>query len=69
MDLNLQVATTIASNIYYLTKNPDKQEKLYQELKKFLPKKDSPITSKNLNEMKYLKACAKETLRYYNHTT
>lgn len=53
----------MATTLYYLTTNPDKQEKLYQELKKLLPKKDSPITGEILNELKYTRAVIKEAMR------
>ncbi|KAK6642889.1 hypothetical protein RUM43_004391 [Polyplax serrata] len=56
-------STTMATTLYYLTTNPDKQEKLFQELKKLLPKKDSPITGEILNELKYTRAVIKEAMR------
>ena len=52
--------------LYYLSKNQEKQQKLYEELRSLLPQKEDPITADKLNEMKYLKACMKETLRYVN---
>jgi cytochrome P450 len=48
-----------------LAKNPDKQQKLFEEIQRYLPDKDQPVTSDILNEMKYLKACIKESMRYY----
>ncbi|PSN42151.1 hypothetical protein C0J52_18993 [Blattella germanica] len=50
--------------LYYLSKNQEKQQKLYEEIRSLLPQKEDPITADKLNEMKYLKACMKETLRY-----
>lgn len=54
---------TAAAALYYLSKNHDKQEKLFEELKRFLPEKNSPITADILNELKYMKACIKESMR------
>jgi len=47
----------------HLSANPDKQEKLFQELQKILPDPSTPITFQMLDEMRYLKACIKESLR------
>lgn len=58
-----QTSHSAASAIYYLAKNHDKQEKLFDELKRLLPDKNSPITADKLNEMKYMKACIKESMR------
>lgn len=49
---------------YFLAKNPSAQEKLRDELKRLLPKKDTPITKEIIDEAKYLRACVKETLRF-----
>ncbi|XP_046391143.1 probable cytochrome P450 49a1 [Ischnura elegans] len=54
---------TMASAIYCLSKNQDKQELLYQELKKFLPRKDDVIKEEFLEDMKYLRGCLKEVFR------
>uniref|UniRef100_A0A1W7RAQ8 Putative cytochrome P450 301a1, mitochondrial n=1 Tax=Hadrurus spadix TaxID=141984 RepID=A0A1W7RAQ8_9SCOR len=53
-------ATSFA--IYYLAKNPTAQEKAYTEVSKILSKGE-PITSKIMNELHYLKACIKESMR------
>ncbi|XP_044746952.1 probable cytochrome P450 49a1 [Coccinella septempunctata] len=55
----------VASTIYQLSQNPDKQEKLYQELKTVLPDVDSNFTVETQEKIPYLKACIKETLRMY----
>ncbi|XP_068083417.1 probable cytochrome P450 49a1 [Anabrus simplex] len=52
-----------AITLHYLARNQDKQEKLFQELKRVLPSKDEPLTSSKLEEMKYLRACIKESMR------
>ncbi|PSN49513.1 putative cytochrome P450 301a1 [Blattella germanica] len=65
-DQNPKTAMTSFSTavaLYFLAQNPDKQEKLYREIQKFLPDKKTPVTSKMLTEMKYLKACLKESMR------
>jgi len=49
----------------HLSENQDKQEKLHQELKKIIPDPNMPITTEMLSEMKYLKACIKESMRYF----
>ncbi|KAG8226449.1 hypothetical protein J437_LFUL003441 [Ladona fulva] len=54
---------TTASMLYNLSKNQDKQQLLFEEIKKFLPNKNDPITVEMVEEMKYLKACIKESMR------
>jgi len=49
----------------HLSENQDKQEKLHQELKKIIPDPNMPITTEMLSEMKYLKACIKESMRFF----
>lgn len=49
--------------MYYLAINPDKQEKLRQEINRLLPNKDSPITLETINNIPYLRACMKESAR------
>lgn len=51
--------------IYNLAKNPDKQEKLREELMSILPEKDTPLTGDNMKQMPYLRAVIKESLRLY----
>ena len=48
-----------------LAKNPDKQEKLRQEIKTILPDKNTPMTHENMNNLPYLRACIKEGMRCY----
>lgn len=54
-------ATAVA--LYFLAKNPDKQQKLFEEIHRYLPDKNQPVTSEILNDMKYLRACVKESMR------
>ena len=53
----------MAANLYYLATNQEKQDKLREEMRQYLPKKDSPVTKEILSEVPYLKATIKETLR------
>ena len=64
----LQTAFSVAFNLYNLAKNPDKQQKLFEEIQRYVPEKDQPVTSDILNELKYLKACIKESMRYLQST-
>ena len=60
----LQTSFSVANALYYLAKNPDKQQKLFEEILRYVPDKDQPVTSDILNHLKYLKACIKESMRY-----
>ncbi|XP_062544598.1 probable cytochrome P450 49a1 [Armigeres subalbatus] len=53
------------STIYQLSQNPDKQEILFNEIKRSLPTPDTKFTTSMLESMPYLRACIKETLRMY----
>jgi cytochrome P450 len=64
----LQTAFSVASALYNLAKNPDKQQNLFEEIQRYVPDKDQPVTSDILNELKYLKACIKESMRYHQNT-
>lgn len=48
--------------LYSLAKNPEIQEKLYQETQRVLPNNE-PITPEKLTELTYVKAVLKETFR------
>ncbi|CAB3366881.1 Hypothetical predicted protein [Cloeon dipterum] len=57
-------SNTAGSILYLLACNPDKQEKLYQELKAIAPADpNEDLNPDHLNNMKYLKACIKEAMR------
>jgi cytochrome P450 len=64
----LQTSFSIANILYYMAKNPDKQQKLFEELQRYVPDKEQPVTSQILNELNYLKACIKESMRYHQNT-
>jgi hypothetical protein len=64
----LQTSFSVANALYNLAKNPDKQQKLFEEIQRYVPDKDQPVTSDILNELKYLKACIKESMRYLENT-
>ncbi|XP_049548242.1 uncharacterized protein LOC125959463 [Anopheles darlingi] len=55
--------------LYCLAHNPEKQDKLREELRKILPDKNSKLTAENMKNMPYLRACIKEGLRMYPPTT
>lgn len=49
--------------MYLLAKNPDKQQKLREEIMKIMPEKDTPLTMESLNNI--IRACFKEVNRVY----
>lgn len=59
----MQTSVAATSTIYQLSQNPDKQEMLYNELKSIMPDVRSPVDTKILEQMPFLRACIKETLR------
>jgi len=60
-----QTLVSLAGILLCLSKNPDKQARLLEEIRGILPKKDSPLTMENMNSMPYLRACIKEGIRMY----
>ncbi|XP_073817038.1 cytochrome P450 CYP12A2-like [Musca autumnalis] len=48
-----------------LAKHPDKQQKLREEVMRVLPHKDSEFDEVAFKNMPYLRACIKESLRFY----
>ncbi|XP_058978069.1 cytochrome P450 CYP12A2-like isoform X2 [Musca domestica] len=57
--------TLFAGILLCLAKNPEKQEKLRNEIFQLLPQKDSELRENHLNCMPYLRACLKESLRLH----
>ncbi|XP_066267336.1 probable cytochrome P450 49a1 [Branchiostoma lanceolatum] len=55
---------TLMFNLFWLAKNPEAQEKLYQEIMEVVPA-GQPVDDKMLNKMHYLRAVVKETFRLY----
>ncbi|XP_075232432.1 putative cytochrome P450 49a1 [Lycorma delicatula] len=49
--------------LYHLAKSPKKQQRLFEEVKKVLPEKNSFLEFEHLREMPYLHACVTESLR------
>ncbi|XP_055902448.1 cytochrome P450 CYP12A2-like [Eupeodes corollae] len=58
-------STTMTGILLCLAKNPEKQEKLRQELRTILPEKDSLLTLDSMKNLPYLRACIKEGMRIY----
>lgn len=58
-------AHTAGFLLYELAKHPDKQELLHQEINKVLSSCGNKLTPAVLPELKYLKACLKESLRLH----
>ncbi|XP_013107499.2 cytochrome P450 CYP12A2 [Stomoxys calcitrans] len=48
-----------------LAKNPEKQNKLHEEVRQLLPQKDSAFSEASFQNMPYLRACIKESMRIY----
>lgn len=69
IDKNFQGHDTISSAaafaFYELASNPDVQEKVFAEQMQVLESFDTPLTTRHLNEMRYLEQVVKETLRLY----
>nr|QST15057.1 CYP362A4 protein [Diaphanosoma celebensis] len=49
--------------MYLLARNPDKQDKLRKEVLRMVGPRGSPVTASAINELRYLKACFKESTR------
>ncbi|XP_055847823.1 cytochrome P450 CYP12A2-like [Episyrphus balteatus] len=58
-------SSTIAGILICIAKNPEKQEKLRQEIRTILPQKDSLLTIDNMKNLPYLRAIIKEGMRMY----
>ncbi len=54
---------TTAFLLYYLARNPRVQERLRQEVLQVVGPRGCPVTATVLNDLQYLKACIKESLR------
>ncbi|XP_065371245.1 cytochrome P450 CYP12A2-like isoform X3 [Calliphora vicina] len=58
-------SSTFTGLLLCMAEYPEKQEKLRQEVLNILPQKDSEFDENALKNMPYLRACIKESLRYY----
>ncbi|KAH8291515.1 hypothetical protein KR054_012298 [Drosophila jambulina] len=58
-------ATLLAAVLLCLSKHPEKQLKLREELLRIMPTKDTLLNEETMKDMPYLRAVIKETLRYY----
>ncbi|XP_054706267.1 probable cytochrome P450 12a4, mitochondrial isoform X2 [Uloborus diversus] len=56
---------TVGFLLYHLARNPDKQEKLYHEVLKAFPSKESKMSPTVFAELRYLKCCFKESQRLH----
>ncbi|KAH8243064.1 hypothetical protein KR032_004292 [Drosophila birchii] len=62
---SFQTSSTFTALLLCLAKNPEKQEKLREEIMKVLPNKDSEFTEESMKNVPYLRACIKESQRIY----
>lgn len=58
----MQTSNSVGSVLYQLALHPEKQEILYEEIKKVLPA-DGRVEAAHVDQLKYLKACIRETQR------
>ncbi|XP_036324711.1 probable cytochrome P450 12e1, mitochondrial [Rhagoletis pomonella] len=58
-------SSTLTGLLICIAKNPDKQQKLFEEISQILPHKDSQLTIENMQNLPYLRACIKESIRQY----
>ena len=66
--LHLQTSNQAAFLLYCMAKNPEAQEKLYEQIRSVLGDRTEP-TPEDLSNMPYLKGCMMESFRYNNNTT
>lgn len=60
-----QTTSAIIGILYHLAKHPEKQSKMREELRTIMPKKDTPLTPDNMQNLPYLRACIKEGIRFF----
>lgn len=58
------IKATFLSLLRNLAENPEKQEKLRDEVFKVLPHNESTLSMDNMKDMTYLRACLKESFRF-----
>jgi cytochrome P450 family 49 subfamily A len=59
-------SNAVASILYQLSLHQENQATLYEEINTILPDINAQITHEKLEQMHYLKACIKETMRFAN---
>ncbi|KDR22802.1 putative cytochrome P450 301a1, mitochondrial [Zootermopsis nevadensis] len=60
------ISMAVCSILYQLSTRPEEQEKIHDELVRVLPSADTPLTSRHLDQMQYLRAFVKEVFRMYS---
>lgn len=65
----MQTTSTFSAILLSLAQHPEKQAKLRAEIRSILPEKDTPLTVESMKNLPYLRACIKESLRYYPLTS
>lgn len=58
-------STFLSALLLCMSQNPEKQQKLREELLRVMPTKDTVLDEENMKDMPYLRAVIKEALRYY----
>ncbi|XP_055847825.1 cytochrome P450 CYP12A2-like [Episyrphus balteatus] len=58
-------STAISGILLEVATNPEKQQKLREEVRKVLPQKDSTFTVESMKNLPYLRSCIKEGLRMH----
>ncbi|XP_016974313.1 probable cytochrome P450 12d1 proximal, mitochondrial [Drosophila rhopaloa] len=58
-------STLLSAVLLCLSKNPEKQVKLREELLRIMPTKDTLLNEETMKDMPYLRAVIKEAMRYY----
>lgn len=53
----------MATVLLLLAMHPEHQEKVYQEIKQFMPTRDSDLTAEHLGQLKFTRQCIMEALR------
>lgn len=61
--LTLQTAYSTSFALYHIGRNPEVQQKMFEEICTLLPTKDTNITADILSKATYVRACIKESLR------
>ncbi len=56
---------TTVGQLYCLATNPEKQQKLREQIMEVAPNPETPVTPEIINSLSYLKACVKEGFRFF----